>query len=274
MSLTGATPVVPLQLDQLLPTGTRVDVFQEIYWVFLGLGTLVGIVVIGYMLYNAYKYQDDGTTDDRTEKDRPQLGELPEGGGKGRKLFLSFALSALIVVSLIVWTYTAVLYVEGGGSAQAQTQAGDIEGIEDAPDPTTNGDGPVYVRVEGFQFGWNFIYPNGASNSTLVIPEDRQVRIMVTSTDVFHNFGIPAFNVKSDAIPGETTETWFVAEETGTYEAVCYELCGAGHSYMNADVTVVSDGEFQAWYERQEAAQEEEGNETSGDDSNTTEEGE
>jgi cytochrome c oxidase subunit 2 len=236
MMPTGATPV-PLQLEGLFPSGTRVDVFQQVYWAFLIIGTLVGVVVISYMLYNAYKYRDDGT-EEADDVDRPQLGELPEGGGKGKKLFLSFALSAIIVISLIVWTYAMLLYVEQGNGnnarAQAQATAGDAEAMT--------------VHVEGYRFGWQFQYPNGHNSSTLVVPEDRRVRLNVTSRDVIHNFGVPELRAKTDAIPGEYTHTWFVANETGTYEAVCYELCGSGHSYMNAEVRVLSRSDYREWY--------------------------
>ncbi|MFC6735746.1 cytochrome c oxidase subunit II [Halolamina salina] len=219
----------------LVPDGTRVQVFNEIYWVFLVLGTLVGAVVIGYMLYNAYKYSYEGGSD---EKDRPKLGEVPTGGGKGKKLFLSLSLSAIIVISLIAWTYGTLLFVEG--------QAGD-QGVD--------------VEVEGYQFGWNFHYleDDGSyagvnTSGTLRVPVDRQVNLRVTSSDVFHNFGIPELRVKSDAIPGETTETWFEASETGTYSAHCYELCGQGHSYMDAEVIVMPQDEYQDWYASQTAS--------------------
>jgi cytochrome c oxidase subunit 2 len=235
MNLLGAAPFVVLQVDQLLPKGTRVDVFEQIYWVFLGLGTLVGIVVIGYMLFNAWKYRDDGTRDE-TDEDRPTLGELPEGGGKGKKLFLSFTISAVIVISLIIWTYGMLLYVEEGATA-AQDDA--VEG--DAADP-------LVIEVTGQQFSWFYEYPNGERTTTLVVPEDRQIQLRVTSDDVMHNFGVPALRVKADAINGTHTETWFVAEETGEYRAICYELCGTGHSYMTSTVRVRSQEDFQSWY--------------------------
>jgi cytochrome c oxidase subunit 2 len=239
MTVTGTLPVGPLQLQDLFPGGSRVDVFGDIYWAFLILGTLVGVVVIAYMLYNAYKYRDDGTRDAKADEDRPELGELPEGGGKGKKLFLSFALSAIIVISLIIWTYAMLLYVEnGGGGAQAEVQGEEV----------------MTVDVEGFQFGWTFVYPNGHETSTLRVPEDRRVRLNVTSRDVFHNFGIPAFRVKTDAIPGEATQSWFIAEDTGTYQAQCYELCGAGHSYMNAEVIVMNQSAYREWYQNTSAS--------------------
>jgi cytochrome c oxidase subunit 2 len=218
--------VVPVQL---VPEGSRAVVFRRIYEVFLVLGTAVGVIVIAYMLWKAWKYR--ASADHGDDADRPQLGELPSGGGGGRKLFLSFSLSAIVVVSLISWTYLTLLYVEN-------------------PDPGPDEEEPLTIRVVGHSFFWEFVYPNGESvNDQLVVPEDRRVRLVVTSEDVFHNFGIPELRAKSDAIPGQETNTWFLAEETGTYQANCYELCGAGHSHMTATVQVVSESEFQSWYE-------------------------
>jgi cytochrome c oxidase subunit 2 len=213
------------------------EVFEQIFLVFLALGTLVGTVVITYTLYNAYKYRYREDADPIPESKRPQLGELPEGGGKGKKLFLSFGLSAVIVLSLVAWTYGALVMVEDGPSAQ-------VDGEYDSLD----------VDVEGYQFGWEFQYPNGHVEDTqaggkLYVPVDSVVNLSVTSQDVHHNFGIPELRIKSDAIPGQTTDAWFVAEETETYEAACYELCGQGHSYMGAEVVVMEEDEFQEWYQ-------------------------
>jgi cytochrome c oxidase subunit 2 len=223
----------------IVPRGTRVQVFREIYWVFLVLGTLVGAVVIGYMLKNAYKYSDRGGVDD---KERPKLGEMPTGGGKGKKLFLSLSLSAIVVISLIAWSYGTLLFVEG------QSEEPGVE-----------------VQVEGYQFGWNFQYLDddgsytGVNTSgTLRVPVDTQVNLYITSADVFHNFGIPALNVKGDALPGETTDTWFEASVTGNYTAHCYELCGQGHSYMDAEVIVMEEEAYEDWYAEQQASAENE----------------
>lgn len=217
----------------LLPRGTRVHVFQRIYWVFLILGTLVGAVVVGYMLYNAYKYRYRPDEDPEADVDRPTVGELPTGGGGGRKLFLSFALSTVIVVSLIAWTYGTLLYVENYADDASADEGSDA----------------LEVKVVGEQFRWRFVYPNGhESVGTLRVPANRTVVLQVTSDDVFHNFGIPGLRVKTDAIPGETTETWFVANETGQYQAQCYELCGVGHSTMTADVVVMEESAFDGWY--------------------------
>lgn len=219
----------------LIPKGTRIAVFERIYEVFLILGTIVGIVVISYLLWKAYKYRDTGERTADEDVQRPQLGELPESSGGGRKLLLSFSLSAIIVISLIVWTYGTLLYVE---TAPAQE--------EDA----------LTVEVEGYQFGWQFKYPNGYTADSQLgdafrVPANRMIKLQVTSRDVFHNFAITDLRVKADAIPGQTTDTWFRAENPGTHEAACYELCGAGHSFMNAEVIVMPQDEWNTWYANQ-----------------------
>jgi cytochrome c oxidase subunit 2 len=208
------------------------EVFQRIFLVFLGLGTLVGTIVITYTLYNAYKYRYREDVDPAPDAERPQMGELPEGGGKGKKLFLSFGLSAVVVLSLVAWTYGALVMVEEGPSQSAGQE--ELDSLE--------------VQVEGYQFGWDYIYPNGHTASTLRVPADTVVNVSVTSRDVFHNFGIPELRVKTDAIPGQTNDAWFVAKETGTYTANCYELCGQGHSYMQTDVVVMEQSAFDDWY--------------------------
>jgi cytochrome c oxidase subunit 2 len=183
----------------IVPRGTRQEIFEQIYWVFLILGTLVGVVVIGYMLYNGYKYRE-GREEAAEDIDRPELGELPEGGGGGRKLALSLTLSAIIVISLIAWTYGTLLYVE-----QASGSAGQDQGVQ--------------VNVTGYQFGWEFEYPNGyTTDGTLRVPRGERVRLTVTSRDVFHNFGIPA--LKTCLLP---TNAIAVADELRPEDGASFE---------------------------------------------------
>lgn len=206
-------------------------VFGQVFTVFLALGTVVFLVVTVYMVYNAYKYRHGSEDSRKAPDDRPTLGELPSGGGGGKKLALSFTLSAIIVVSLIVWTYGLLLHVETGA---AQTDAAD----------------KVVVEVEGYQFGWDFVYANGhTTTNTLRVPQGTVVELQVTSRDVFHTIGSPPLRFKADAIPGQYTDTWFVADQPGNYTAQCYELCGAGHSYMEATIVVMEPAEYEEWYE-------------------------
>ncbi len=210
---------------------TRVDVFENIFLVFLGLGTLVGIVVVAYVLYNAYKYRDTGEPAGDDE-DLPSVGELPTGGKGGKKLFLSFGISAIIVISLVIWTYGMLLYVEDPGGDDTQ------ESLE--------------VEVTGESFAWYFEYENGIeSTSTLRVPAEERIWLEVTSGDVWHAFGISDQRVKADAIPGEYDETWFEAEEPGQSEIECFELCGEYHTSMVGTLEVMEQDEFDQWMDEQ-----------------------
>ncbi|AGB30816.1 cytochrome c oxidase, subunit II [Natrinema pellirubrum DSM 15624] len=210
---------------------TRVDVFENIFLVFLGLGTLVGIVVVAYTLYNAYKYRDTGEPAGDDE-DLPSVGELPTGGKGGKKLFLSFGISAVIVISLVIWTYGMLLYVEDPGTDDAQDS--------------------IEVEVTGEGFAWFYEYENGIEASgTLRVPAGDRVWLQVTSGDVWHNFGIPDQRVKADAIPGEYDKTWFQADEPGESEIECFELCGEYHTSMVGTLQVMEEDEFDQWMDNQ-----------------------
>lgn len=113
-------------------------------------------------------------------------------------------------------------------------------------------DGPnqVNIHVLAYQWGWNFTYPNGIYQlGNLTVPVDSVVVLNVTSRDVAHSFGIPMFAEKIDAIPGKVNQLWFNATQTGFFrDAIrCYELCGIGHAFMIANLTVVSQSAWARW---------------------------
>jgi len=82
-----------------------------------------------------------------------------------------------------------------------------------------------------------------------VVPVNKKVRIITTANDVIHAWGVPAFGVKQDAIPGFVRDTWFRSEKTGDFYGQCYELCGKEHAYMPIHVKVVTAQEYTAWVE-------------------------
>jgi cytochrome c oxidase subunit 2 len=84
-------------------------------------------------------------------------------------------------------------------------------------------------------------------DNPLVVPVNKKVRIITTANDVIHAWGIPAFGVKQDAIPGFVRDTWFRSEKTGDFYGQCYELCGKEHAYMPIHVKVVSAQEYTTW---------------------------
>lgn len=88
-----------------------------------------------------------------------------------------------------------------------------------------------------------------AVDNDIVVPVDTTVRLLVTAGDVIHNWAMPAFGIKMDAIPGRLNETFFHATKEGLYYGQCSELCGKDHAYMPIGVRVVSQADYDAWIE-------------------------
>lgn len=127
------------------------------------------------------------------------------------------------------------------------------------------------VKVIGHQWYWTYQYPdNGdieiisnalsdadakargeprqlAVDERMVVPAGATVKLIITAADVIHSWGVPAFWVKMDAVPGRLNETWFKVDKPGVYYGVCYELCGARHGYMPIAVDVLPPAQFAAW---------------------------
>jgi cytochrome c oxidase subunit 2 len=104
------------------------------------------------------------------------------------------------------------------------------------------------VYVVGKQWMWKVQHPEGVREiNELHVPIGRPVRIIIGSEDVIHSFGIPAFRVKMDAVPGKWTTLWFTATETGTYHIFCNQYCGTKHSGMIGQVTAMSPQDYESW---------------------------
>jgi cytochrome c oxidase subunit 2 len=140
-------------------------------------------------------------------------------------------LSTIILVVLVIGVPGVVI-----GTFQA------IDTISSPPE------GTLKISVIGQRFAWSFVYPNGFQDSILRVPIGEVVILNVTSTDVFHNFGIIDFRIKIDAIPGRVNTIWFEAKEPGEYRIQCFEFCGVGHFTMISTVIVMEPEEYHRWY--------------------------
>jgi len=103
------------------------------------------------------------------------------------------------------------------------------------------------IKVVGEQWRWSFIYPNGRKETDLVVPQDRNVKLLMTSKDVIHSFFVPDFRVKQDVLPNMYTNLWFRANQQGEYQVFCAEFCGTLHSSMLSKVQVKAPQEFDDW---------------------------
>ena len=88
---------------------------------------------------------------------------------------------------------------------------------------------------------------NLAVSNEVLVPVDKVVHVLVTSSDVIHNWTIPSFGSKVDAVPGRVTATWFQATKEGIYFGQCSELCGKDHAFMPIAVRVVKEQTFKDW---------------------------
>jgi cytochrome c oxidase subunit 2 len=126
------------------------------------------------------------------------------------------------------WTYS---YPDHGGFEIVSNMLKEQKDVKAGDRFRTDADGPPLLAVD----------------ERLVIPANKVVKFLVTSTDVIHAFWVPAFWNKIDANPGQVNEIWAKVDRPGVYFGQCTELCGARHAYMPIAVEVVPEAQFNAW---------------------------
>ncbi|MEA2185625.1 MAG: cytochrome c oxidase subunit [Solirubrobacteraceae bacterium] len=111
--------------------------------------------------------------------------------------------------------------------------------------------GEMRINVTGQQFAWSYEYPQPGGkpikSNVLYLIKDQPVRFNVKALDVIHDFWVPAFRLKIDAVPGITTRYRVTPDRLGSYPVVCAELCGLGHSVMRSRANVVTRADFNKW---------------------------
>jgi cytochrome c oxidase subunit 2 len=104
------------------------------------------------------------------------------------------------------------------------------------------------IYVVGKQWMWKLQQPNGRKEiNELHIPLNRNVKLIMGSEDVIHDFYVPAFRVKMDVVPGRYNTMWFRPIKTGKYHFFCSQYCGTNHAVMGGWVTVMDPAEYAAW---------------------------
>jgi len=180
----------------------------------------VFVLVQTIVLYSVWKFR---------MKPGEELKDGPPIHGNTKLEIIWTAIPAILLVGLCSYAYVV------------------LHNIEDAA-----ADANMNVRVVGEQFTWNFWYPGEGGGkevrtSELYLPVGTEVKFTVQSKDVIHDFWVPAFREKIDAVPGIDTHYSVETTRVGNYPVVCAELCGLGHSTMRQTAHVVSRQEFDAW---------------------------
>ena len=210
---------------------------QVIMWIIL----VIFVGVFGVMFYACFAH-------------RKSVGHKAAQFHENTTVELLWTVIPAIVLVAIAWPVTKVVI------AQKDTSAPDVT-----------------IKVTGYQWKWGYDYlrgegegisfvstlatpreqiegtaPKGENyllevDNELVVPVGKKIRVITTAADVIHAWWIPAFGAKQDAIPGFLRDTWFRAEQEGTFRGQCTELCGKEHGYMPIVVRAVKPDEYTKW---------------------------
>jgi cytochrome c oxidase subunit 2 len=168
----------------------------------------------------------------------------------------------------IIWTVIPFLILIGMAWPATKT----IISMKDTSNPD------ITIKATGYQWKWGYDYlQEGISfystlstprdqiedyerkgtkkgehylvevDNPVVVPVGKKVRIITTANDVIHAWWVPALGIKQDAIPGFVRDTWFKADNPGTYRGQCAELCGKDHGFMPIVVEVVTPEKYAEW---------------------------
>lgn len=117
-----------------------------------------------------------------------------------------------------------------------------------------------HVQVVAQQWAWSFVHEGldgqlGTEDDIKTVDELHVVVNEVTqyhllSRDVLHDFSVPIFRLKQDAIPGREITGWFEPTVVGEFDIQCAEMCGIGHGIMAARIFVETREQHDAWLAR------------------------
>jgi cytochrome c oxidase subunit 2 len=244
--LLGASGVVlaEMRLNLQDPNTAIAHEIYDLHNVILGICVIIFIVVFGAMLVAIIKH-------------RKSVGHRAE----------QFHENTTVE---ILWTVIPFLILVGMAYPSTKT----LLAMRDTSNPD------MTIKATGFQWKWRYdyleddvsFYSNLATprdqiqgpaakgehyllevDNPVVVPVGKRIRVLTTANDVIHAWWVPAFGVKQDAIPGFVRDTWFRAEQTGTYRGQCAELCGKEHGFMPIVVEVVSEDKYKEWVAQQKA---------------------
>ncbi len=197
---------------------TQAPTIDTLWDVLLIASVPIFVLVETIVLYSAIKFR---------MKPGEELKDGPPIHGNTKLEIIWTAIPAIILVGLCTYAYVALVDIE---KAEANT---------------------MNVRVVGEQFTWTFFYPGDGgeeiASRQLYLPAETPVSFTVQSKDVIHDFWVPAFRMKIDAVPGIDTHVRVTTTaRTGEFAVVCAELCGLGHSTMRQSAHVLSRDDFEA----------------------------
>jgi cytochrome c oxidase subunit II len=218
LALAGAALAGNGGIAPLAPASPNEGGIRSIYWLILGFTGFIFLLVEVALVVFIVRYRSRG---------RGREVEGPQVIGH-TNLELAWTAGPVLILAVIA----AFVFYKAGGIRNASATPG----------------GSQTIRIEGHQFYWEFVYPNGAiSINTLRVPVNRKIELEIVSADVAHSWWVPALGGKLDAIPGQTNRESFRATKEGTFRGQCAEFCGIQHAAMIAYVQVLHQEDYDMW---------------------------
>ena len=204
------------------PASTQAETIDTVYDVLIIVSVPVFVLVTVVVLFSVWKFR---------MRPGEELADGPPIHGNTRLEVIWTAIPAIILVALCTYAYVTLADIEDAKAGEQR------------------------INVYGQQFAWTFEYPQGAGkdpvrSNQLYLKENQPVRFFVKSRDVIHDFWVPAFRMKIDAVPGITTDYRVTPNRRGNYPVVCAELCGLGHALMRQTAHVVTPAQYDAFMQK------------------------
>lgn len=218
------------------------DDLNTLYWVMLIIGAALALAINVALVALAVRYRARRGEEPRRLQSRRPAQALVGG------MFAGLA-AVIFVLGVIVTDNASEVDASGSEGLQAASQR---TAQRDLQPPSGDAAEPLVIKASGQQWIWRYEYPDGTfSYYELVVPVDTAVVVQLASTDVVHRWSVPGLGGKFDAVPEQANQTWFKADEVGTYDGASYQFSGASYAAMRTEVRVVTVEEYQAWLEEQ-----------------------
>lgn len=207
----------------------------------------VFLAVVLFMAYCIYRYRYQEGRRSAYEPERPKLEWW-------LTILTSIGVVVMLTPGLFVWNQF-VTVPEDAGEFEVMAQQWQWTFRYPGKDGVMGTSNSRAINDDN-PFGLNQNDANGRDDiliedSELHLLLNKPVKVLLRSIDVLHDFYVPEFRAKMDMVPGAVTYFWFTPTRTGTFDILCFELCGVGHYAMRGKVVVEEESAFQAWLQEQ-----------------------
>ncbi|MCL4506409.1 MAG: cytochrome c oxidase subunit II [Chloroflexi bacterium] len=227
------------------PVSQDAQVINNLYAILYVLSAIVFLLVEGLLIYSVVKFR------------RRSAGDAPEQIHDHRGFEIAWTVLPMILVAAIF-----LLALNSMGQLEASGTLNDplnhVHGINDQVAIKRINEAKkvdMVIQVTARQWVWQFKYPDGnfTVNQDLVVPAGKTIRLDMETADVIHAWWVPALGGMIYVNPGEISSFWFSAP-AGAYTGQCNAFCGLAHAQMLANVKVLSQTDYDAWYAQQTAS--------------------